>query len=78
MAKKLSGYDWHDSRKIYPWDEWLDGNVWELRQGEDFDCKPVSMKTTAQAAGRTRGLSVHVSCGERTVLIQAIEKRKKK
>lgn len=29
----------------YPWDQWADGQIWEARQGEDFD---VSLKSFRQ------------------------------
>src|SRR5439155_12901445 len=34
-------------RQRYPWSDWLDGQIWELERGRDFDAKP---KTFAQNA----------------------------
>jgi hypothetical protein len=39
----------------YPWDEWLNGSVWQLAQGEDYQVKTKSFRTSAQAVARKRG-----------------------
>src|SRR3954470_19251585 len=28
----------------YPWDEWTDGSVWEIRRGEDYDVATENMR----------------------------------
>jgi hypothetical protein len=44
----------------YPWDEWLDGRVWELTPGEDFAAKPSTFRANAQLQAKKRGGSVRV------------------
>ena len=29
----------------YPWEKWLDGRVWKLTKGEDFDSDPKMFRT---------------------------------
>lgn len=54
-----SSIDWGKGRKNdYPWDEWFDGQARLLRRGEDFPCKPHSMRAQAYNQGHKRGQSV--------------------
>lgn len=39
----------------HPWEEWLDGSVWRLTQGEDFTCKMQSLRVQANARATARG-----------------------
>lgn len=42
MAKTLDSYERTDGiipagrPQIYPWDDWFDGRIWMLTQGEDY------------------------------------------
>lgn len=58
----------------YPWDEWLDGKVWELEIGADFYSSRESFRHAAGEAGRRRGFQVQTAVprGENTVIIQAV------
>lgn len=40
-----------------PWDEWLDGQVWALRMGDEFANVDTCRSAAAQAA-KVRGLKV--------------------
>jgi hypothetical protein len=42
----------------YPWDELLDGDPWELVQGEDFRAKPTTFVANARAQAKRRGGTV--------------------
>jgi hypothetical protein len=42
----------------YPWDELLNGDAWELVQGDDFDAKPRTFIQNARAQAKRRGGSV--------------------
>jgi hypothetical protein len=52
MAHKLRDFDFtHQSRLTppggkdpYPWDQWFDGDIWQIEQGEDFDSHPLMME----------------------------------
>ncbi len=61
----------------YPWDEWLDGQVWELTKGVDFDCKLSSLRATAWTQGCRRNKRVHTTLvNDNTLVIQAVEYKK--
>jgi hypothetical protein len=56
----------------YPWDEWLDGRVWELVAGDDFSSKPETIRQNAAVQAQRRGGNVKtrlVADGERQVVI---------
>lgn len=58
----------------YPWDQILDGTIWELNAGEDFKIKAESMRTAAQDKARRRGGRVRTALinNKRTLLVQYI------
>lgn len=64
----------------YPWSEWLDGRVWKLEYGVDFEgADPNVFRNTVAAAAKRRGLSVRTSLhgeedGPRFLYIQAFSK----
>lgn len=35
----------------YPWTSWMDGQIREFQQGEDFDCAPKTFARLARRAG---------------------------
>jgi hypothetical protein len=63
MARKLSTFDFSkksvitppESSRRYPWDDWLDGDIWELRFGEDFDSHPLMMERIIRTRATNRG-----------------------
>jgi hypothetical protein len=55
MARKVDEFPEVPSQARYPWDEWLDGGVWELIAGEDFKGKPESLRSVADVQARKRG-----------------------
>jgi hypothetical protein len=70
MARKLEsfkegGYT-TPSRSRYPWDEWMDGGIWEVKRGEDFQVSEKSMASTlyAQARAKNQRVSVRVADGK--------------
>jgi hypothetical protein len=44
----------------YFWQAWLDGSVWALEPGADFDVSVRRIRDRAIAAARIRGLSLRV------------------
>src|SRR5882672_3598278 len=51
MATKLKSYDFSQPSQLttsekatYPWDEWFDGDIWQITCGEDFDGHPLMME----------------------------------
>jgi hypothetical protein len=81
MAKALATFEFpHGGRKgiEYDWDSILDGKIWSLTQGEDFD-NDVTAKTFVGAVARqanTRELRVKrdISKDGKTVVLQAVPK----
>lgn len=63
MATKLDSFTFTSFGRdaVYPWDEWLDGGIYKLVQGEDFDCKLNSIRQGAFQAARTRRMAIHTS-----------------
>lgn len=59
-------------RYRYPWDEWLDGGVWDLSMGEDYDDLH-NLRQGAFVAARKKGLRVIVrKRGADHAFIQAV------
>src|SRR3954447_2889238 len=46
MAKRLESFpgDVPSGARRYPWAEWTDGSVWEIRRGEDYDASTENMR----------------------------------
>jgi hypothetical protein len=54
MAERLRSFDFttqsaitsaeSKGRNRYPWNDWFDGDIWKLTQGEDFDTSPLMME----------------------------------
>lgn len=73
MAKEIDG-EWPSDghRTKYPWDEWLNGNVWELLEGVDFPHKIQRMRVQTYVAAGKRGLKARTSQrGPNSLIIQA-------
>ena len=66
MAHKLKSYDFTQSssltmsdKAVYPWDEWFDGDIWEITAGEDFQGHPLMMERIIRT--RATGKKARVS-----------------
>ena len=50
MSERLTSYDFTKSsitstdRMKYPWEEWFDGSIWRITQGDDFKTHPLMME----------------------------------
>lgn len=55
LPKKAGGIG---RQSKYNYDEWLDGQIWQLDAGEDFEGKPQSMRANINNAAHKRGLKV--------------------
>jgi hypothetical protein len=46
MARRLDSFPERkaDGPRRYPWAEWTDGSVWEIRRGEDYDAPTENMR----------------------------------
>lgn len=55
MAKQLDEFPKRQRQSKYPWDQWLDGHVWLLRKGEDYETTSPSMRAIATTAAKREG-----------------------
>lgn len=67
MATKLTEYDFAASsvittseKAVYPWTEWLDGDIWQLTEGDDFHTHPLMMERIIRTRATARGAKVTV------------------
>ena len=75
MAKKIRTFPEQIGRpETYPWSDWLDGGIWELVKGNDFDCEAKSFRHSAYSAASRAGVSVRVAVSDDTVTIQKVVK----
>ena len=56
----------------YEWDKLLDGGIYQLEHGKDFDAKPETVIALARAAAKKAGKKLKASKVEGGVVIQAI------
>ena len=74
MANKLDAFPSAAARRYEDLEEWLDGSVWELHQGEDFD-KARAVRSALAAAARRRDRRVRTRLagddGKQKLVVQA-------
>jgi hypothetical protein len=63
MAKRLDNFDFGSGGRRgrpskYPWNEWTDGNVWEIRRPEDFTLTNTNMQATLHDKASALGMKV--------------------
>jgi len=54
VARKLDSFPSAASQR-YPWQEWLDGGVWQLFEGEDFTSKTTTLIGSGRARAKRQG-----------------------
>jgi hypothetical protein len=64
MAQRLRSFDFSAQSEVtketkkgrnrYPWDEWFDGDIWKLKEGEDFDSNPLMMERVIRTKASNR------------------------
>jgi len=66
MATKLKSFDFTNVSRLttsdkatYPWDDWFDGDIWQIDQGTDFDGHPLMMERIIRT--RATGKNAHVT-----------------
>lgn len=57
MATKIDAFEDKVATSKYPWNEWADGSIWELKKGEDYD-KPETIRGIVYSHACTRCMSV--------------------
>jgi hypothetical protein len=76
MARKLtkeSGFEFKRNKGSgkYPWNEWLDGDTWELVHGEDFQPDIPYFAQMCYGAATKRGMKCRTKREGDTLTIQA-------
>jgi hypothetical protein len=71
MAVKTSNPQWNTQgakpgggapvQDMYPWDEWLNGDAWELEQGVDFHNSMTEFQNQAHGVARQWNLKIRTS-----------------
>jgi hypothetical protein len=80
MAKTLK--TWPSKRRPcsdpYPWSKWFDGQVWEIRQGVDYQTRSQDFRCHVLSAAKARGLKVKTAVIDNgaAVAVQALTKEK--
>ena len=55
MARKVDVFPEFIAANRYPWEEWLDGDVWELSLGQDIKSNPRTFRSSAITQAKQRG-----------------------
>jgi hypothetical protein len=63
MAKMLKSYKFKErtpgrGTRRYPWKSWMNGKVWRVTHGEDFDCGTQSFVSGLIIRAKSRGLAI--------------------
>ena len=61
-------------RTSYPWNEWLDGQIWELTAGKDFEVAIETMRGTVISTINRRGKASRTKIDGEKLYIQAVER----
>jgi hypothetical protein len=65
-----------DRRRYYPWSEWFDGAIWEVRQGEDYlHPEDERFRAIARKEAKNRGLRLEIRTVTPGVLLMQITGR---
>lgn len=74
MAEVLENFEFsHGSKAKYPWHQWLDGRIWKLTKGIDFDVSPSSFSVSAHQRANREGKKLRTSTSGDSITIQSYE-----
>lgn len=65
----------HGGASKYPWETLLSGRIYQLTQGEDFDCGVITIASLYRTRAKRAGLVPYVSVDKKagTVTVQAVD-----
>jgi hypothetical protein len=71
----MTDKDWpaRAANQKYPWDEWLDGDIWQLTPGEDFTAATEMFRRQCYSAARGRGGKARASLQDGHLFLQYIK-----
>lgn len=77
-AKVLAEFPDQKRRSKYPWEEWLDGRVFLLRKGEQYNTGTETMRAVASSAAKKAGKKLRSKItkdedGCEALVIQAVD-----
>ena len=75
MAKVLKDFDF-DKKPIPKPESFLDGRIWELKQGEDFDATIENFKHSLYKRARARELKVKTWFNGEVLVVQAYKEER--
>jgi hypothetical protein len=60
MARRLDSFPDESPRSArrYPWSEWLDGSIWEICRGDDYDVTTENMRVNLHVKANAIGIKV--------------------
>lgn len=58
MAERVKDFPKTPRLTRYPWHQWMDGSVWKLEQGVDFEGSLKTMRATVVAHARRHDVAV--------------------
>jgi hypothetical protein len=60
MARRVDGFkkDKTETPRRYPWHEWTDSSIWEIRQGEDYDVATENMRVNLHERAKFQAMIV--------------------
>lgn len=71
MARKVTELPGRSRNSEYPWDQWFDGDVWELEQGEDFTTSVEGMRSVLHGAAKRLGYALSTRVRDGLIYVQA-------
>lgn len=79
MAKVVKDHKFTENgRQKYDWDKWLDGQIWRLEHGVDFDANCKVIQVLAHRQANQRGKKVRTATGNGFVMVQLINEEEVK
>lgn len=70
-ANQNSGKGWRWQK--YDWESWLDGQIWKLTPGEDFEARADTFRYAAYNYAKRNGIEIRTRIVNGHVYIQAIK-----
>lgn len=79
MARVMRNFDFPKTRRMkYGWNDWFDGQPWQLVRGEDFAVETRQMRKNVYEAAWTRGIRVRTSLSGGNLIVQAFRPKDQK
>jgi len=73
QALSEGDFDFGATPGRYDWDSLMDGTIWRMVHGTDFDVKPTSFITSAKKAANKRGKGLRIRQDGDDVVLQATD-----